>query len=315
MKRAEMGVGTLIVFIAMLLVAAVAAGVLIQTVGSLQEKSLSTGQQAEAQISSHAETIEVSATDGRNKNLTDFNQLVKLAPGSDAIKLSQIVFTFNTKDNTATLKYRGTDGTCIKSNNDGYNTWVEEQITTAVDNDANDYTLDEDLDDDGLDDYVYVGPTVNVSGTNTTFLYINISGAGIINISLATNLHNISPGEQKTVSISDRTISDSTATYGYLTLSGQTSTNDTIEADMTFTVTPYNDGEGYFTVEYEQTGSNHVEGNLQRGDVIKLCYEAPRDVTESEEIRLNFIPKIGTATLTEFTTPDVISTQRVYLYP
>ncbi len=32
-------------------------------------------------------------------------------------------------------------------------------------------------------------------------------------------------------------------------------------------------------------------------------------------LRLNFIPKTGTATLTTFTVPDVISTQRVYLYP
>jgi len=54
---------------------------------------------------------------------------------------------------------------------------------------------------------------------------------------------------------------------------------------------------------------------LQRGDVIRLCYEGPGQITEDEEVRLNFIPKIGTPTLTKFVTPDVISTERVYLYP
>jgi len=155
MKKGEMGVGTLIVFIAMLLVAAVAAGVLIQTAGSLQEKSLSTGQQAESQISTHAETIEVSATDGRDGDLTDFQEIVKLAPGSDAIKLDQVIFTFNTQDSTATLKYRGTSSICEVSNVNGYNTYADENITVEVGNTANDYTLAEDLDDDGLDDYVY----------------------------------------------------------------------------------------------------------------------------------------------------------------
>ena len=63
-KKAEMGVGTLIIFIALLLVAAVAAGVLIQTAGSLQQKALSTGTQATGQIATNAQVIDVSAVDG-----------------------------------------------------------------------------------------------------------------------------------------------------------------------------------------------------------------------------------------------------------
>ncbi|MFP4402768.1 MAG: archaellin/type IV pilin N-terminal domain-containing protein [Nanoarchaeota archaeon] len=205
-KKAEMGVGTLIVFIAMLLVAAVAAGVLIQTVGSLQEKSLATGQQARTQISTNARVIEVSATDGRAGNLSDFEQLMKLSPGSDPIKLDQVIFTFNTQNTSSTLKYR--EGANCSRNNET--------------DEANNLT-------------------------------------------------------------------------GYYT-------------DQTT-------GEGFFTVIYEQEGSNHVPGNLQRGDIIRLCYAGVGNIGEDEMVRLNFIPRIGTPTLTQFATPDVITTQRVYLYP
>ncbi|MEM4267551.1 MAG: archaellin/type IV pilin N-terminal domain-containing protein [Candidatus Woesearchaeota archaeon] len=305
-KRAEMGVGTLIIFIAMLLVAAVAAGVLIQTAGSLQEKALSTGQQARSQISTNAETIEVSATDGRGGNLTDFTQYLKLSPGSDPIKLDQVIFTFNTKDSTATLKYRGENSICDKNNINGYNTWNAEEIDSDVDNSSStDYMLEEDLDDDGANDYVFVATSTSVN--------FSLSTAGMINITIP----NISGASETpvAVNVANQALIKNGTTYGYVTISGTTNTNMTILANMTFTVTPYRRGEGYFAVEYEQQGTNWVNGNLQRGDIIKMCYEAPAQIGEDEEIRLNFIPKIGTSTLTQFVTPDVISTERVYLYP
>jgi len=303
MKKGEMGVGTLIVFIAMLLVAAVAAGVLIQTVGSLQEKSLSTGSQAEGQISTHADVVEVSASDGRDGDLEDFQEIIKLAPGSDAIKLDQIIFTFNTKDATGTLKYRGTNSICEKNNVNGYNTWTVENITTEVGAGPQNYSLAEDLDDDGQTDYVSV-----VGGAADVISFELSSQATTINISLGGDIDT-----GVTLDIDDVAVSNGTDTFAYVSANGLTIT--VINTSVEFLVTPYEDGQGYFAAVYEQTGTNWVNGNLQRGDVIRLCYEAPRDVTEDEAIRLNFIPKIGTATLTEFVTPDVISTERAYLYP
>ncbi len=309
MKKAEMGVGTLIIFIALLLVAAVAAGVLIQTASSLQEQSLATGDQARSQISTHAETIEVSASDGRNGNLTDFQQIIKLSPGSDPIKLEQVIFAFNTKDNTATLKYRGTSGICEQDNTNGYNTLMVEEIDDDVTNESA-YTLSNDLDDDGADDTVAVGATVG----GNTYLDFVLSTQGTINMSLGQNISQNGSFNVE-LSLSSQPLSNGTDILAYVTIQGNTSVNNTVPGSITFQITPYRLGEGYFTAVYEQQGTNWVSGNLQRGDIVRLCYLSPREITEDEEIRLNIIPKIGTSTLTQFVTPEVISTERVYLYP
>jgi len=305
MKKAEMGVGTLIIFIAMLLVAAVAAGVLLQTAGSLQEKSLATGQQARAQISTNAETVEVSATNGQDSELNDFNQLIKLSPGSDEIKLTQVIFTFNTMDKTSTLHYRGTSGTCQRNVTSGYVTRLEEQISINLAYPTW-YNFTEDLDYDG----VYTD-RMRVAVDNDS-LEFEFSAGGSQNFSISdiTNAGATSVD----FSVSKTNILATNLTFGKVKINGTTDTNGTMLANM-ITVYPYSEGEGFFTVEYLQTGTNHIAGNLQKGDLIKLCYQAPQDIGEDIEVRLNFIPKIGTATLTEFVTPDVISTERVYLYP
>ena len=173
-KKAEMGVGTLIIFIAMLLVAAVAAGVVIQTVGSLQEKSLSTGSQAEGQIATNALTVEISATNGNDGEIDDFSQMMKLAPGSEPMKLDSVILSFNTYQSTATLQYRGINGTFVRDRTAGYNTIDEEELG-QVGNTVNNVTLEEDFDGDNATDYFRV--------LNRSHFQINTSQGRLINIS------------------------------------------------------------------------------------------------------------------------------------
>ena len=91
MTKGEMGIGAVIVFVAVILVGVVASMILLQTGGLLQEKALVTSDKSEDQITTHVNVIEISATDGRDGGLSNFTQIVKLAPGSQSVKLDSVL--------------------------------------------------------------------------------------------------------------------------------------------------------------------------------------------------------------------------------
>ncbi len=88
--EAQAGVGTLIIFIAMVLVAAVAAAVLLQTQGQMNAKSSQTVKSAATAIS---ENLNIIAIDGiaNGTTLTSLNVSVQGAPGSSTIDLSKVL--------------------------------------------------------------------------------------------------------------------------------------------------------------------------------------------------------------------------------
>ena len=117
-ERGQVGIGTLIVFIAMVLVAAIAAGVLINTAGFLQTQAEATGQESTSQVSDRLQVVSQSGTfddDLGNGQIDTLDFVLAQSPGADNVDLSEVSVELigGSGQETFTLSDGGTDGTDI----------------------------------------------------------------------------------------------------------------------------------------------------------------------------------------------------------
>ncbi|MHC1566745.1 MAG: archaellin/type IV pilin N-terminal domain-containing protein [Candidatus Syntropharchaeia archaeon] len=111
-EKAQVGIGTLIIFIAMVLVAAVAAAVLIQTSGVLQQKSQETGTEAIEEVSSNIEIVNIVGhrASASTNDLEYVNLTVRVMPGAGDIDISQVRISIQNKTSrTDNIQYHETN--------------------------------------------------------------------------------------------------------------------------------------------------------------------------------------------------------------
>ncbi|MBD3209019.1 hypothetical protein GF367_01200 [Candidatus Woesearchaeota archaeon] len=296
-KRGDMSIPFIIAFIAVLLIGVIAAGVVIESGISLQEKSLMTADESEEQMRTSVVVVEVSATDGEDLDVEFFEEILRLGPGSAAVRLDQALLTMSLYDISAELTYRGVNGTTEHDSADGFYT-LQRDVLGNVSLIAID--LGEDYDMDGAADQV------------------NLNASGFLQFWFSSGEQYVLPGVNCSGAAHD--VSGTYTATGsefveHVTFAGTCGDNNASTDNVTITVTPTSLGEGFFTVTYLHEGTMHVPGRLQHGDVIRMFFEAPREVEKDELVRLDFIPKVGTPSMVKFASPEVITTSRVFMYP
>ncbi|TKX43566.1 archaellin/type IV pilin N-terminal domain-containing protein [Halorubrum sp. ARQ200] len=131
-ERGQVGIGTLIVFIAMVLVAAIAAGVLINTAGFLQTQAEATGEESTSQVSDRLQVVSQSGTfetspRTSSEQITELDFVVAQAPGANNIDLEEVSVeligtdgqeTFELSDAAATIDIFTGNGVVLIDNSD-----------------------------------------------------------------------------------------------------------------------------------------------------------------------------------------------------
>ncbi|QWC18834.1 archaellin/type IV pilin N-terminal domain-containing protein [Halorubrum sp. 2020YC2] len=161
-QRGQVGIGTLIVFIAMVLVAAIAAGVLINTAGFLQTQAEATGEESTQQVSDRLQVVSQSGTFddsvGDNGQIVELDFVLAQSPGASNIDLSetsveligesgQETFTLSTdSDGTGIDMFKGDNNVVFTDTSDRAQVTLGLDDTSSdVDNNAGDsaYVLEE----------------------------------------------------------------------------------------------------------------------------------------------------------------------------
>ncbi len=295
-KRAMVGIGTLIVFIASILVAAIAAGLILRTQGTLQNSALAVGAQARKAVGSTFQTESIKLMkSGYDGTFDHLQMLVELGPGSDPAEFNKTYIDVLTDTTYTVLRYAGLNVTTYFSNK-------EKRVIEDAINSSNWTRLHSDLDLDYWEDSIRLA--------NSTALAINLTGKGIAYIaipSVASAPVNLSVNQ---------TIAFNGTAYGRLLINGTVSAADTLPPGIV-TVEPNitNINFGTYTVQFALVSPGKVRYDvIEPGDIVRINFETADALTEDEQVMVSIKKPGGFIERTLFVTPSFAS-DNLDVYP
>ncbi|MFT4250370.1 MAG: archaellin/type IV pilin N-terminal domain-containing protein [Candidatus Woesearchaeota archaeon] len=298
-NKGIMGIGTLIIFIATILVAAVAAGVIISTSGVLQQQSLLIADQSQQRLVNGIQITHVFMEgDLAQKTANNIEILARPEPASGPInfKTTSLSFFTNTAAYSATLSHPET---------------IQLEFTPSVPI-TTDFVAFGDIDGDGVSDEIRL-----VTGAGNDFLEVNVSSLGVSEL-LPLGYDTSTTGMN--VTREDIPIRVNGTVAGYIHLSGVQGTSGQIAAG-TLTVTDEIRGECTFAKLRPDTRYCVVtmtgvdDAYLEYGETVFMYFKLSQSLSENEEYEVKIFSQDGRSTFVLNRVPGVIYKTRMSVFP
>ncbi|WP_049891320.1 archaellin/type IV pilin N-terminal domain-containing protein [Methanohalobium evestigatum] len=293
---AQVGIGTLIIFIAMILVAAVAAAVLIQTSGNLQQKAQTTGEEATSQVASNlnVRTIEGlrGSTSGTLEPTVDqFLIRTSISAGGNRMDLSQLIVTVSDLNKTNTLEYNYSEKEAFL-----FNKSKSYFTAKAIRDEDQSFSSD--------------SPVMNKGD----LIALSISTLNSANVDNVDDVDRV--GEADNETIIDGTYISSNQTYK-LDHYGVDNSSTTLYNASDDTV-----DSGNYTV-FESNNTIELDGHNLSDNEYTLTYGYSENWNSSDlklkprtDLKITLTPETGTSKILEFSTPATYGVDRkVSLFP